>query len=84
MTGLEKTQEVRDGEAAKHQAHGQQGRVGVGPIHLLHQNGDVAVSVVLHLLRDDWDEGVLHGAVQVIVVQDQRMGLEDLRAKQKG
>lgn len=70
MTRLENTQEVRDGEAAKHQAHGQQGRVGVGPFHLLHQNGDVAVRIVLQLLRDDRDEGVLHGAVQVVVVQD--------------
>lgn len=84
MTRLENTQEVRDGEAAKHQAHGEQSGVGIGPLQLLHQDGDVAVRMVLQLLRHDWDEGVLHGAVQVVVVQDERMGLEDLRGKEGG
>lgn len=63
MTGLENTQEVRDGEAAKHQAHGQQGGVGVGPFDLQLVNGDVAVGMVLHVLLDNGDEGVVHGAV---------------------
>lgn len=81
MARLENTQEVRDGEAAEHQAHGQQGGVGVRPLDLQLVNGDVAIGVELHVLRDDRDEGVVHGVVQVVVVQDQRVGLEDLRAK---
>lgn len=63
VTGLENTQEVRDGEAAKHQTHGEQGGVGVGPFDLQLVNGDVAVGMVLHVLLDNGDEGVVHGAV---------------------
>lgn len=63
MTRLENTQEVRDGEAAKHQAHGQQGGVGVGPFDLQLVDGDVAVRMVLHVLRDNGDEGVIAGVV---------------------
>lgn len=44
-------------------------------------DGDVAIGMVLHVLCDDGDEGVTPGAVQVVVVQDQRVGLEDLWAK---
>ena len=43
MSILEFTEEECDEEAAEHQAHRQQGRVGVGPFNLKLMNGDVAV-----------------------------------------
>lgn len=43
MAILEMAEEVRNEEAAKHQAHGQQGGVGVGPFDLQLVNGYVAV-----------------------------------------
>lgn len=84
MTRLENTQEVGDGEAAKHQAHGQQGGVGVGPLDLQLVNGDVTIGMVVHVLRNNWDERVIHGVIEVFVVEDQRVGLEDLRGKAVG
>lgn len=45
MAVLEMAEEVRDEEAAKHQAHGQQGGVGEGPFRLQVVNGYVAVYV---------------------------------------
>ena len=79
MTILEETEEVGDGEAAKHQAHGQQGGVGEGPFDLQLVNGHVSVRMVLDVLLDDGVEGVVHRPVQMVVVQDQRVGFEDLQ-----
>lgn len=35
--------------------------------------------MVLHVLGDDRVEGVVQRGVQMVVVQDQRVGFEDLR-----
>lgn len=79
MTILELTEEKRNEEATKHQAHWQQGGVGVGPLNLQLVHGYVAVWMVLHVLGDDRVEGVVQRGVQMVVVQDQRVGFEDLR-----
>lgn len=60
MTILEMAEEVCNEEAAKHQAHGQQGSVGVGPLNLQLVNGYVAIGMVLDVLRDDRVEGVVN------------------------
>lgn len=78
MSILERAEEVCNGEATKHQAHGQQGSVGVGPLNLHLMNGYVAVRVVLDVLLDDWVEGIVHCGVQMFIVQNQRVGFEDL------
>lgn len=59
MTTLENTEEVRNGEAAKHQAHGQQGGVGEGSFNLPLILGTILSSVqnMIMLLRG---EGVIH------------------------
>lgn len=79
MTILETAEEVCNEEAAKHQAHRQQGSVGVGPFNLQLMNSYVAIWMVLDVLLDDWVEGVVHGVVEMFVVQNQRVGFEDLR-----
>lgn len=71
--------EVCNEEATKHQAHGQQGGVGVGPCNLQLVNGYVATWKVLDMLPEDRVEGVLRWVVQMVVVQNQRVGFEDLR-----
>lgn len=78
VTILELTEEVCDEETAKHQAHGQQGGVGVRPLNLELVNSDVSICVVLDVLCDDRVEGVVQRGVQMFVVQDQRVGFEDL------
>lgn len=60
MTILEVAEEVCDEETTKHQAHGQQGSVGVGPFNLQMMDGFVAIWMVLDMLLDDWVEGVVH------------------------
>lgn len=84
MAVLEVAEEVCDEEAPKHQAHGQQGSVGVGPFKLQLLNGYIAVWMFLDKLPDDWVEGVIHRAVQMLIVQNQRMCLEDLRGEVRG
>lgn len=68
MSVLEHAQEVRDEEATKHQAHGEQGGVGVGPLDLHLVDGHVAVSMHLLVLRDDGVEGIFFGGVQMLIV----------------
>ena len=68
---LELTQEERDEEAPEHQAHGQQSCVGVGRCFM----GSGLVDGGLHVRVV---EGVVDGVVQMGVVQDQRVGFEDL------
>lgn len=75
MTILELTKEVRNEETTKHKAHGQQGSVGIGPLNL-NMNSFVALWVDVHLI--DWVERVIHCVVQMLVVQNQRVGFEDL------
>lgn len=58
MTSLETAEEVRNEEAAKHQTHGQQSSVGVGPFNLQLVDGNVAISMELDVLLDDRVEGV--------------------------
>lgn len=79
MTILENTEEVRNGEAAKHQAHGQQGGVGEGSFNLQLINGNILRCIVQNMIMLPWGEGVIHCVVQVLVVQDQRVGFENLR-----
>ena len=69
MAVLENTQEVGDEEAPEHKAHGQQSSVGVGWWCMFNVSGGFVVHVV---------EGVSTAAVQLDVVQDQRVGFEDL------
>ena len=79
MSSLELTEEICNEEAAKHQAHRQEGRVGEWPFNLQVCNSYVAICMCFNVLLDDWVEGVVKCVVQVVVVQDQRMGFEDLR-----
>lgn len=81
MTILELTEEVCNEEAAKHQAHRQQGSVGVWPLYLQLMNSYIAVWMNLDMLVDDWVEGVFQCVVQMVIVQDQRVGFEDLSKK---
>lgn len=81
MTILETTEEVCNEEATKHQAHGQKGGVGVRPFNLQLMDGKVAVIVVLDMLFDERVKGVVRRVVQVFVVQNQRVGFENLRLK---
>lgn len=81
MTILELTEEVCNEEAAKHQAHRQQSSVGVWPLYLHLMNSLVAVWMSLDMLLDDWVEGVVQWVVQMFIVQDQRVGFEDLSKK---
>lgn len=84
MAVFEVAEEICNEEATKHQAHGQQGSVGVGPFKLQLVNGYIAVWMVLDMLLDDWVEGVIHRSVQMLIVQNQRMCLEDLRGEVRG
>lgn len=84
MAILEMAEEVCNEEATKHQAHGQQGSVGVGPFNLQLVNGYIAIWMVLDMLLDDRVEGVLRRVVQMFIVQNQRVGFEDLRGEVKG
>lgn len=83
MSVLEHAQEVCDEEAAKHQAHGEQGGVGVGPLDLHLVNGHVAVGMHLLVLTDEGVEGIVFGGVQMLIVQDQWVGLEDLKVRRR-
>lgn len=78
VTILEMTEEVCNQEATKHQAHRQQGGIGVGPMRLRLVSGDVAMLIDLSVLDEDRVEGVVQCVVQMIVVQNQRVGFEDL------
>lgn len=75
---LELTEEVSNEEAAKHEAHAEQGSVGVRPLDLQLVDCDVPLLAVLDVLHDDGVERVVQCAVQMFVVQDQRVGFEDL------
>lgn len=79
MTILELTKEICNEEATKHKAHGQQRSVGIGPFNLHLFNGYVAIWMDLNVLLDDWVEGVVQWIIQMFVVQNQRVGFEDLR-----
>lgn len=79
MTSLELTEKVSNEEAAKHQAHGQQGSVGVRPLDLQLLNGYVAVWMDLDVLHDDRVKGVVQRVVEMFVVEDQRVGSEYLK-----
>lgn len=59
MTTLKLTQEVCNEEAAKHQAHGEQGSVGVWPFNLHLMNSYIAIWMDLDMLLDDRVEGVV-------------------------
>lgn len=77
---LELPQEEGDEEAAQHQAHGQQRRVGVRRLDGADDDGRVARGVVVNnRLLHLWTPGVFYAGVHVIVVHDQGMGLEDLK-----
>lgn len=78
MSSLELAEKVCNEEATKHQAHGEQGSVREGPLNFL-LDGLVALRMFHNMLRDDGMERIVHGSIQVFVVQDQRVGLEDLR-----
>lgn len=80
MTILEVAEEICNEEATKHQAHGQEGGVGVGSFNLQLMEGYVAIWVVLNMLLDDRVEGVIHRGIQMFVVQNQRVGSEDLKS----
>lgn len=60
MTILENTEGVRNGEAAKHQAHGQQGGVGEGSFNLQLMNGNILLCIVRNTIMLPRDEGVIH------------------------
>lgn len=68
MTILERTEEVGNTEATKHQAHGQQGGVGVSPFDLQLMNCYVSIRVILDVLFDDWVERVVCCVVEMVVV----------------
>lgn len=76
------TEEVGNEETSEHKTHGEQGGVGVGPLNLQLVNGYIAVMMVLDVLFDERVEGVLRSVIQMVVVQDQRVSLEDLRRGQ--
>lgn len=81
MTILELTEEECHEEAAKHQAHRQQGSVGVWPLYLQLMNSYVAIWMKLNMLLNDWVEGVVQCVIQMVIVQDQRVSFEDLSKK---
>lgn len=83
MTILKLTKEVCNEETAKHQAHRQQGGVGIRPFNLQFFNGHVAIIMDLNVLLYDGVEGVVQCVIQMFVVQDQRVGFEDLRKRRK-
>lgn len=76
MSSLELAEKVCNEEATKHQAHGEQGGVREGPLNF-QVDGFVAFSI--DMLLHDGMERIVHGFIQMFVVQDQRVGLEDLR-----
>lgn len=78
MAILELAEEVSDEEAAEHEAHAQQGSVGVRPLNLQLVDCDVPLVAELDVLHDEGVEGVVQCAVEMFVVQDQRVGFEDL------
>lgn len=78
MSSLELAEKVCNEEATKHQAHGEQGGVREGPLNFL-VDGFVAFRMGLDMLLHDGMERVVHGFIQMFVVQDQRVALEDLR-----
>lgn len=82
MAILEMAEEVCNEEATKHQAHGQQGSVGEGPFKQL-VNGLIAFWM-WHDFLYDRVEGVLHRVVHMFIVQNKRVGVEDLRGEVKG
>lgn len=77
---LELAQKESDEEAAEHQAHWQQGRVGEGSLVLLLNDGDVTTWMWGHCeCLDDWVEGIFQSVIDLVVVQDQWVCCEDLR-----
>lgn len=78
MSSLELAEKVCNEEATKHQAHGEQGGVREGPLNFF-VDGSVAIRKELDMLLEDGMERIVHGFIQICVVQDQRVGLEDLR-----
>lgn len=77
---FELPQEESNEEAAKHEAHGEQGCVRVRWFHTVDNNSYVASSIVVdegffHL----WVPGIFNRCVQVIVIEHQWMGLKGLK-----
>lgn len=77
---LELAEEEGNEEAAQHEAHGEQGRVGEGEVlgvgDLGHVTGDVVDDVLFGYHRVP---GVVCRHVQMLVVPDKRVVLEDLK-----
>lgn len=81
MAILKLTEEVCNEEAAKHQAHREQGSVGVCPFSFQLMNCYIAIWMDLTMLLDDWVERVVQCIIQMFIVQDQRVGFEDLKKR---
>lgn len=81
MAILKLTEEVCNEEAAKHQAHREQGSVGVCPFHFNTLNCYISIWMNLNTLRHDWVERIVQCIIQIFIVQDQRMGFEDLKKR---
>lgn len=81
MAILKLTEEVCNEEAAKHQAHREQGSVGVCPFNFNTLNCYISIWMNLNTLRHDWVERIVQCIIQIFIVQDQRMGFEDLKKR---
>lgn len=82
---LELPQEVSDEEATQHEAHREQRCIGVGRVNSVDDYRSVASSVVVHdRLFHSWVPGIFNCGIHMVVVQDHRMGLENLKRRITG
>lgn len=81
---LKLAQEIGNKEASKHEAHGQQGRVGVRGLDSVDDNSYVASRVVIddRLLHFRMP-GIFQSGIQMVVIQNQRMRLEGLQTSEE-
>lgn len=68
MTILELPEEVRDEETAEHEAHGEQGGVGVRSLSWFVVDSDIAKLILQMLNFGDVLEGILQGTIQTLVI----------------
>lgn len=68
LSVLKHTQEVRNEEATKHQAHGEQGSVWVWSLDFHLMDGHIAIRMHLLVLSDDGVEGIVFGGIKMVVV----------------
>ena len=81
---LELAQEKSNKETAKHEAHGEEGCVGVRQLNIVDENSCISSGIVIddglfHL----WVPGVVQRCIQMIVIQNQWMWLKGLERSQE-